>query len=227
MAFDKYIDSDEENSDSEQSDVTTTTQKQSLIAKTFSTKTESDRKDISDWTLDDELVQLAYSLTSPSAPGSPGVRDSIRKILPHNDHMEWYSVLQIALGHAFAAGDHFTVEELQGDSRPDYGMVPVLSLTAVEASDIIDYITFDSDVIEQDREEYDCTIYGWDGCDWSADDMADLLEAMPSDETDSFFEKLSELEGVDVDDSRLPSDTADDSDEENTEEEAEPAEADD
>lgn len=113
-------------------------QHKSLIANTYSTKTLTDRKDISDWRLNEQQVRLAFGCTSPRH-GSGGLKkflDGLRA----GGHEEWYSELQVALAHMVVESPYATITEFEELDIEPRGAVPVLELLSISAGDIAAYL---------------------------------------------------------------------------------------
>lgn len=113
-------------------------QHKSLVANTYSTKSLNDRKDISDWRLDEKAVRLAFGATSPRH-GSGGLKkflDGLRA----GGHEEWYSELQCALAHMVVESPYANIHEFEELGIEPEGSVPVMELLNIDSGDIADYL---------------------------------------------------------------------------------------
>ena len=124
-------------------------QHKSLIANVYSSRGAEDPdpyKQLTDWEVSDEDIQLAYDVTS----GGGLVRRNIKRLTASGSHEEWYTQLQVALAHRVA---QLTDTQLP-DGREVRGAVPVMEQVSITGDDIMDYLRAHPDEIDNlDSEE--------------------------------------------------------------------------
>lgn len=124
----------------------TSQQKKSLVANVYSTDTDENYKDLSDW---EEFSPLAWQLTrssnGASHPAAGLVRDTLKRVTESGDHEEWYTQLQVALGHFI--GEKLQVEELPDGSEPQ-GAVPLMELFDFTDRHIAEYLAENGEVAD-------------------------------------------------------------------------------
>lgn len=124
-------------------------QRKSLISNVYSNNGMSDPdpyKKLGNWGVDEADISLAYQVTA----GGGLVRRNLKRITPSGSHEEWYTEFQVALSHRIA--------QLTGQDMPDgrevQGAVPVLDHLSIDASDVMEYLRANPQMINQlDTEE--------------------------------------------------------------------------
>lgn len=142
MDWNKLTDDDSDDSSS----AGTSQQKKSLVANVYSTDGDDKYKDLSDW---EEFNPLAWELTRSSNgadhPAAGLVRDTLKRVTESGDHEEWYTQLQVALGHFI--GEKLQHEELPDGSEPE-GAVPLMELFDFTDRHIAEYLAANGEVAE-------------------------------------------------------------------------------
>lgn len=152
-------------------------QRKSLVANTYSTSSDSNYKDITGWGMSEEEIQLAHQLSAPRQ-GSAAVQDALDGLYP-GGHEEFYSRLQVALGHVF--GRSRQIREFQEQEVEPQGSVPVLELLAIDGEDISEYLSESDDV------------------EVTAEQVAAILDSHP-DVAAQVFERMQEVDSAEADD---------------------------
>lgn len=145
-------------------------QRKSLVANTYSTSSDNNYKDITSWSMEEEEVRLGYELCAPQG-GNASVQNALDNLYA-GGHEEFYSRLQIALGHVFARSG--VVPEFDQRDIESQGSVPVLDLLHIEGSDIVEYVS-ESDV------------------ELTADNIASILDQNP-DVAEELFSVMQEAD---------------------------------
>lgn len=124
-------------------------QRKSLISNVYSNNGMSDPdpyKKLGNWGVDQQDIKLAYDVTA----GGGLVRRNLKRITPSGSHEEWYTEFQVALAHRIA---QLTGEEMP-DGRDVRGAVPVMEHLSIDASDIMEYLRANPQMVNQlDTEE--------------------------------------------------------------------------
>lgn len=131
-------------------------QSKSLIANTYSNRGSADPesyKELDDWELTDEEIQLAYDVTR----GGGVMRRAAKSMAASGSHEEWYSELQVKLANYVA---DILNQDLPNGESPE-GPIPLMEFLALDEQDIVEYLRSQEDaqmalsVLEelQDNEE--------------------------------------------------------------------------
>lgn len=130
---------EDQNIDTEQN--TRVEQKKSLLAHAYSTKADDNYKDISDWEMTQEEVEMVFSMTSPKY-GSGDLNDAIDSLPFVASYEEFWNRAALAVAHMLAPSPRFQIREFAEenfDVEPR-GATEALELFHISAGDIAVYL---------------------------------------------------------------------------------------